>query len=203
MMSKTRCALFAGALSAAVSSTASASLLQLNYSFQATGTLNGVAFTNAATTITAIVDTANRVSVGGSSFGYGIANTSTQFSVAGVGSGAITTGMVSTSFNADADGALPLTVGLALASNPSDSFWTFRAGSRPSWNMLGALSQASVESGGGKFFKPVLSTTVGTLQFGQGNSIFGGTFSATAVPAPSAAALIGLVGAVGARRRRA
>ncbi len=196
-------AIVAGALCAAVSSTASASLLQLNYSFQATGTLNGVAFTNAATTITAIVDTANRFSVGGVYDGYGIANTSTQFSVAGVGSGAITTGMVSTSFIVDEFGdPLPLTVGLALASDPSNSFWSFE-GSQPSWNMLGALSQASVASNGGNFVKPALSTTVGTLQFGPGNSISGGTFSATAVPAPGAIALVGLAGLAGSRRRRA
>lgn len=111
--------------------------------------------------------------------------------------------MASTSFIADEFGALPLTVGLALASDPSAPFWTFVAGSQPSWNMLGALSQASVASGGGNFFKPALSTTVGTLQFGQGNSISGGTFSATAVPAPGAIALIGLAGLAGSRRRRA
>jgi MYXO-CTERM domain-containing protein len=46
-----------------------------------------------------------------------------------------------------------------------------------------------------------MQTSRGELRFSSISSP--ATFSATAAPAPGAAALIGLVGAVGARRRRA
>jgi hypothetical protein len=65
------------------------------------------------------------------------------------------------------------------------------------WNMqssLGPITRTGVFTGG------VLQTTMGAVLLTGTNAM---TFTATVVPAPSAAALIGLVGAVGARRRRA
>jgi len=65
------------------------------------------------------------------------------------------------------------------------------------WNMqssLGPITRTGVFAGG------VLQTTMGAVRLTGTTAM---TFTATVVPAPSAAALIGLVGAVGARRRRA
>jgi len=65
------------------------------------------------------------------------------------------------------------------------------------WNLkssLGPITRTGVFAGG------VLQTTMGAVLLTGTNAM---TFTATVVPAPSAAALIGLVGAVGARRRRA
>ena len=70
--------------------------------------------------------------------------------------------------------------------------------------MQGPLSELQMPSVLGDLSKPVLNTTLGTWQVNDGYySLFDASFSATPVPAPSAVALIGLVGAVGARRRRA
>ena len=65
------------------------------------------------------------------------------------------------------------------------------------WNLkssLGPITRTGVFAGA------ALWTTSGAVQFSGSTAM---TFTATVVPAPSAAALIGLVGAVGARRRRA
>jgi len=65
------------------------------------------------------------------------------------------------------------------------------------WNLkssLGPITRTGVFAGA------ALWTTGGAVKFTGSTAM---TFTATVVPAPSAAALIGLVGAVGARRRRA
>ena len=47
----------------------------------------------------------------------------------------------------------------------------------------------------------VLDTTIGTLQFNAGYSLYDTTFTATVIPAPGAIALLGLAGLAGRRRR--
>jgi MYXO-CTERM domain-containing protein len=65
------------------------------------------------------------------------------------------------------------------------------------WNMQSSLGPITRT---GVFNSTALWTTGGAVRFNGSPAV---TFSATVVPGPSAAALIGLVGAVGARRRRA
>ena len=197
-----RSTILAGALSAAVASTASATLIQMSYTGTGTGTLNGVSFLNKAFTITALADTANIGTFGIEKYN---AHTSTTFTIAGVGSGSIATTLYTISV-----GDFPRTLDLSTATNSDSGNKLFGLDWMPfmgdAWNMQTTFSMntGSFSYPGGTL--PKLSTSAGNLKFSSFFTGAGaGTFSAVLnpVPAPGAAALIGLVGAVGARRRRA
>jgi len=203
-MSFNRCAIMAGALSAVVASAANAELLQLNYAFMSHGYFNGVYTNYRRATMTAIVDTADRTSWSylGSS-GYRINHIKTYFWIDTIGSGEITTGLSTISVTNGFMGPNPF--GVALALTGVDRPWyRFNNDSVPAWTMQGPLSEITMPDVLGDLIKPVLDTTIGTWKVNDGYFSLGdGYFSATPVPAPSAVALIGLLGAVGARRRRA
>ena len=211
MMSKTRCALFAGALSAVVAGSANAGIpsqqLQMNFAFTASGTLNGVAFSNAAVTFTLTGDTGSRQSFNTfPTAGYYIADTTVpsqrSFNIAGMGQGAVNSVMTTASYNLFGQQQYrSLFLGSSNAPTTNQIF-IINVGTN-AWDMSGVSGPAS----GSAFYNqgtagiPNIDTTLGTLHF---TSVTGtATFSATSVPAPGAVALIGLVGAVGARRRRA
>jgi MYXO-CTERM domain-containing protein len=202
-MSLVRSTILAGALSAAVASTASAALVQMSYAGIGTGTLNGVSFLNKAFTITALADTANIVTSGSNKYN---AHTSTTFTIAGVGSGSIATTLYTISSNLGFASALDL----STATNNFSGNKLFGLSWMPfmgnAWNMQTTFSMNTGSFGYPGGTLPTLSTSAGDLKF----SLFfigvgAGTFSAVLnpVPAPGAAALIGLVAAFGARRRRA
>ncbi len=209
--SMTACIL-AGALSAVVASAANAEVLQLNYRFASSGWLNGRRWDfGGQTTITAIVDTGDRVAW--SRFdetGYQLPHLRTYFRVEGVFaevlSGEITTALSTVSKTTDFMGPSSFQVGFGFPSTPGAIPWNyFNNGSLAPWNMQGPLSEIILPYSFGDLVKPVLSTTVGNLQFGDGNGSIGATyFSVTpvAVPAPGAFALVGLAGAFSGRRRR-
>ena len=204
-MSFNRYAFMAGALSAVVASAANAELLQLNYAFMSHGHFNGVYTNYRRATLTAIVDTADRTSwVYNGSSGYRINHIKTYFWIDTIGSGEITTGLSTISVTKDFMGG-PNPFGVALALTGVDRPWyRFDNNSAPAWTMQGSMGEIQMDNVLGDLIKPVLNTTIGTWKVNDGYySLTDGYFSATPVPAPSAAALIGLVGAVGARRRRA
>ncbi len=203
--SMTACIL-AGALSAVVASAANAELLQLNYSFMGGGRINGVWTGYQRSTITAIIDTADRTSwsYNGSS-GYRINHIKTYFSIDTIGSGEITTGLSTCSVTTDFMGG-PNPLGVALALTGVDRPWyRFDSSTAPGWTMQGTLSEIMMDNYRGDLIKPVLNTTIGTWQPHDGYySLYDAYFSATpaAVPAPGAFALVGLAGAFSGRRRR-
>ena len=204
-MSFNRYAFMAGALSAVVASAANAELLQLNYAFMSHGYNNGVYTGYRRATMTAIVDTADRTSwVYNGSSGYRINHIKTYFWIDMIGSGEITTGLSTISSTKDFMGG-PHSFSVALALTGVDRPWyRFTNNSAPAWTMQGSMGEIQMDSVYGDLIKPVLNTTIGTWQVNDGYYALGDPyFSATPVPAPSAVALIGLVGAVGARRRRA
>ena len=197
-------AILTGALSATVASTASAELLQLTYSFRSTARLNGIFYENQPTTLTVVVDTDNRTSYSGNAglTGYRIVHNSTHFTFGIYGSGEITTGLATVSGTRDFMGS-PTTfrVGLGLAADPTRHWYDFATLNAPSWDMLGTVGPTAAPDVVGDFIKPVLNTTIGTLQFNAGYSLYDTTFTATVIPAPGAIALLGLAGLAGRRRR--
>ena len=191
MMSKTRCALFAGALSAAVAGSANAALIEITYSGVASGRwLNGIysgqTFTNKAFTIFTSGLTSN---VSGGPSVFTAANSFTSLTLDGygeIGVNSTTNGWVNQS---QGRGGLTVTGQSDLFGFSNAAFY--------SWNMgtnLGPISGLAV------FNTQPLFTVYGAILFSGTATV---TLTSTVVPAPSAVALIGLVGAVGARRRRA
>jgi MYXO-CTERM domain-containing protein len=202
-MSHVRFAIVAGALSAAVASVASATIpqtdLQFNFSGTASGTLGGVAFSSKAFTFTGYGNTQSRAAFNNALFvGYAIAHTTTDFSIDGFGAGSVTSQMATVSAALFGQNKVNLSLGPAN----SVTKFVFTIG-EPAWDMTGVFSggagSTTYNTGSGGI--PVMQTSLGELRFTSISSP--ATFSATAAPAPGAAALIGLVGAVGARRRRA
>ena len=191
MMSKTRCALFAGALSAAVAGSANAALIEITYSGIAsgswlTGIYAGQTFTNKAFSIHSsyLTDAITTIPQG-----YKATNGAADVTVEGYGNFAVT----SSTDNFVSNGASR--AGFTVVGQ-SDVL-SFGNGALSSWNMQSNIGPIT---GTGVFNTQNLFTTLGALRFTGTTTV---TFTSTAVPAPSAAALIGLVGAVGARRRRA
>jgi MYXO-CTERM domain-containing protein len=202
-MSHVRSTIVAGALSAAVASAASAAIpqtdLQFNFSGIASGTLGGVAFSSKAFTFTGFGNTQNRAAFNNALFvGHSIAHSTTDFSIDGFGAGSVTSQMATVSAALFGQNKVSLSLGPAN----SVTKFVFTIGQSP-WAMTGVFSggagSTTYNSGSGGI--PVMQTSRGELRFSSISSP--ATFSATAAPAPGAAALIGLVGAVGARRRRA
>ena len=191
MMSKTRCALFAGALSAAVAGSANAALIEITYSGIAsgswlTGVYAGQTFTNKAFSIHSVYLTDAITTI---PQGYKATNGAADVTVDGYGNFAV----ISSTANFVSNGASR--AGFTVVGQ-SDVL-SFGNGALSSWNMQSNIGPIT---GTGVFNTQNLFTTLGALRFTGTTTV---TFTSTVVPAPSAAALIGLVGAVGARRRRA
>lgn len=74
---------------------------------------------------------------------------------------------------------------------------SFGNGALSSWNMQSNIGPIT---GTGVFNTQGIFTTAGAIRFSGSTTV---TFTATAVPAPGAVALIGLAGLAGSRRRRA
>ena len=191
MMSKTRCALFAGALSAAVAGSANAALIEITYSGIAsgswlTGIYAGQTFTNKAFSIHSsyLTDAITTIPQG-----YKATNGAADVTVEGYGNFAVT----SSTDNFVSNGASR--AGFTVVGQ--GDVLSFGNGALSSWNMQSNIGPIT---GTGVFNTQNLFTTAGALRFTGTTTV---TFTSTVVPAPSAAALIGLVGAVGARRRRA
>jgi hypothetical protein len=186
------------AMSTVAASTANAALMQMTYTGTGSGTLNGTAFTNAAFTFTALADTANVVTAS-SNQRYN-AHTSTDFTIAGVGAGSITT----TLFTVNSDLGIARILDLTTVAGTGNGRFFSIAYMAPSWNMLTdfSLTNGSVGQPGGVL--PSIATTAGDLQFSSFVLGVGtGTFNAVLnpVPAPGAIALLGLAGLAGRRRR--
>ena len=183
-------AIAAGALSAVVASSASAADIDFTYSGVASGQwLNGLysgqSFTNKAFTITARSLTEL---VTPYSDGYKTNTSGATVTIEGYGLFAVTSETavwVGNTFGRSGFGIRNSSDILSLGDSSFDT-----------WNMQSSLGP--ITSTGS--FNEAFSTTGGLLRFNGSPAV---TFSATVVPGPSAAALIGLVGAVGARRRRA
>lgn len=191
MMSKTRCALFAGALSAAVVGSADAGLIDTTYSGVGSGRwLNGIyagqTFTSKAFTFYTQGLTSG---VSGGPSAFTAANGFTRLTLEGygdIGVNSITNGWVN---NTQGRGGLTVSGQGDLFGFANQAFY--------SWNMgtsLGPISGLAV------FNTQPLFTVYGAILFSGSATV---TLTSTVVPAPSAVALLGLVGAVGARRRRA
>lgn len=195
----------------AAAATASADMLQMNFAFTANGTLNGVAFTNKAVTITLTGDTASRQSFNDSAAlatGFFVPDTTLPsqrtFSIAGVGSGAVNSVMTTATWKSGPTsfyGYRTLLIGPSWVLTNSIFSLYMGNNSQTSWDMQGATSALngalSADTRPGHI--PGIATSLGTLQFTSFSSSC--TFSATAVPAPGAFALLGMAG-LGKRRRR-
>jgi hypothetical protein len=179
------CALAAG-------SAANAAVIEFSYTGTASGrwfsgTYSGQSFTNKAFTITlrGLTESATALPNG---MGYKTNTSGAIVTIADYGSFAVTSETavwVNNTFGRSGFGIRDSGDIVGLGDN---SFNT--------WNMQSSLGP--ITSTGS--FNEAFSTTGGLLRFNGSPAV---TFSATVVPGPSAAALIGLVGAVGARRRRA
>ena len=179
------CALAAG-------SAANAAVIEFSYTGTASGrwfngTYSGQSFTNKAFTITlrGLTESATALPNG---MGYKTNTSGAIVTIADYGSFAVTSETavwVNNTFGRSGFGIRDSGDIVGLGDN---SFNT--------WNMQSSLGPITST---GSFNEP-FSTTGGLLRFNGSTAV---TFSATVVPAPGAAALIGLVGAVGARRRRA
>ena len=191
MMSKTRCALFAGALSAAVAGSANAGLIDTTYSGVASGRwLNGIyagqTFTSKAFSIHSsyLTDAITTYSQG-----YKVTNGAADVTIDGFGKFAVTSSTGNFAANVQSR------AGFSVIGQ--GDVISFGNSALSSWNMqsnLGPISGLAV------FNTQPLFTVYGAILFSGTATV---TFTSTVVPAPSAVALIGLVGAVGARRRRA
>jgi len=191
LRSSTKFAIAAGALSAAVASTAGAAVINFTYSGVASGTLNGTAFTSAAFTITASGLTEQRTN-NGLYGGFSIEHSlfSTTISIAGFNSCIANTSLFT---QTDPKG------GVALVSGAVNGSYVLLANT-PVWDMLTSLPAAPYTVGyPGNGQGPIISTTLGGLRFHSFSSPL--TFGATVVPAPGAIALLGLAGLAGRRRR--
>jgi MYXO-CTERM domain-containing protein len=201
-----RSALVAGTLCVAVASAASAQTtvpptqpLQFNYSGVASGTLDGVSFSGKAFTFTGYGNTQSRAAFNNALFvGHSIAHSSTDFTIDGFNAGSVTSQMATVSSALFGQNKVSLSLG------PANSVTSFIFSiSEPAWDMTGPFSggAGSTTYNTASSGIPAIQTSLGVLRFTSIASP--ATFTAAAVPAPGAVALIGLVGAVGARRRRA
>ena len=197
-MSLVRSTIVAGALSAAVASAANAALMTFTYSGVASGSwvsgiYTGQTFTGKAFTITGMAITEQRSSDGAGLYGgYSMQHGITQLTIAGLPQMAVTTSMFT---QTDPEG------GVVLVSGSIRGAYVFETSGPSGWNMLTSLPAAPYSVGYPSAGIPTILTTLGGFQF----TSFSGpvTFGAQLAPAPGAAALIGLFGAFGARRRRA
>jgi len=201
-----RSALVAGTLCVAVASAASAQTtvpptqpLQFSYSGVASGTLDGVSFSGKAFTFTGYGNTQSRAAFNNALFvGHSIAHSSTDFTIDGFNAGSVTSQMATVSSALFGQNKVSLSLG------PANSVTSFIFSiSEPAWDMTGPFSggAGSTTYNTASSGIPAIQTSLGVLRFTSIASP--ATFTAAAVPAPGAVALIGLVGAVGARRRRA
>ena len=178
------CALAAG-------SAANAAVIEFSYTGIASGQwLNGLysgqSFTNKAFTITArsLTDLVTPYADG-----YKTNTSGGNVTIADYGSFAVTSDTavwVGNTFGRSGFGIRNSSDILSLGDSSFDT-WNLKSS-------LGPITRTGVFAGA------ALWTTGGAVKFSGSTAM---TFTATVVPAPSAVALIGLVGAVGARRRRA
>jgi MYXO-CTERM domain-containing protein len=189
-------AIVAGALSAAVSSAASAGLITFTYSGIASGTwssgiYSGQTFTNQAFTITGTGLTEQRSAIGAGLFGgYSIQHGPTSISIAGYSVFVATSNLFT---QTDPEGGMWLVAG-SIQGN-----YVLGTSGPSSWNMLTSLPAAQYGVSYPGVIFPTISTSFGGLQFTSfGIPI---TFGAQVVPAPGAVALLGLAGLAGRRRR--
>jgi hypothetical protein len=193
-----RSAIVAAALSAAVASAASAGPITFTYSGIASGTwssgiYSGQTFTNKAFTITGTGLTEQRSANGAGLFGgYSIRHSTTLISIAGFSDLAVTSNLFT---QTDPKGGMWLVAG-SIQGN-----YVLGTSGPSSWNMLTSLPPAQYSVGYPASIIPTISTTYGGLQFTSFGSPI--TFGGQLVPAPGAAALVGLAGLAGSRRRRA
>ena len=172
-------------------SSASAAVIEFSYSGIASGqwlngTYSGQSFTNKAFTITARSMTEL---VTPWSDGYQTNTSGAILTIEDYGSFAVTSDTAVWVGNTFGRSGFSIRNSSDILSLGDSAFDT--------WNMqssLGPITRTGVLAGGN------LWTTGGAVRLTGSTAV---TFSATVVPAPGAAALIGLVGAVGARRRRA
>lgn len=195
-------AILAVAISASAASTTSAALIQMNFSFTASGTLNGVAFNDALVSITL---TGNSIFRGnyqdGPWTGYYIADTSLPsqrtFSIAGLGGGTVNSVLSTMSYGLGPFNYRALQLGPVTANQ--NRIMSIDAGSA-AWDMTSGESPVTGNTAyGAGFVPPGITTELGTLQFSSVSGL--GTFSASTVPAPAAVALLGLAGLAKRRRR--
>jgi hypothetical protein len=181
---------------AALSATASAAVMTYTQTATLSGTLGGISFTDAAVTFRMTADTANiQTALLGDSPSWTNAGVTT-IDIAGFET-ATFNGSDFGVFAADFSAFAPLgTVGFTNLTNDIGIAFFFQ-GDDPSYS----LATAGTFTGAGDYQDTPFSTTLGDLVLSgiSGNS----TFTAAAVPEPSAFALLGL-GALGlaARRRR-
>jgi MYXO-CTERM domain-containing protein len=201
-----RSALVAGTLCAAVASAASAATtvpptqdLQFNYSGIASGTLDGVSFSGKAFTFTGYGNTQSRAVFNNALFvGYSIAHSSTDFTIDGFNAGSVTSQMATVSSALFGQNKVSLSLG------PANSVTKFIFSiSEPAWDMTGPFSggAGSTTYNTASSGIPAIQTSLGELRFTSIGSP--AAFTAAAVPAPGAVALVGLAGLAGSRRRRA
>lgn len=191
MMSKTRCALFAGAVSAVVAGSASASLITMTFTGNAYFVFDNLSVIAADYSIVATGDTDNRFQVSSSGGdAWGISNDSAVLTIAGWGSEQILT-PTTTAWN------IPYRAAGLVSSNFSQLAVSTDFDVLPAWDMLTSVSTGTSEGSSGNMW---LSTARGMVVLNISHSV---AFSAVVAPAPGAAACLGLVFAVGARRRRA
>jgi MYXO-CTERM domain-containing protein len=201
-----RSALVAGTLCVAVAYTASAATtvpptqdLQFNYSGIASGTLGGVSFSGKAFTFTGYGNTQSRAAFNNALFvGYSIAQSSTDFTIDGFNAGSVTSQMATVSSALFGQNKVSLSLG------PANSVTKFIFSiSEPAWDMTGPFSggAGSTTYNTASSGIPAIQTSLGELRFTSIGSP--AAFTAAAVPAPGAVALLGLAGLAGSRRRRA
>ncbi len=189
--------LIAGILAATTTAAASASLMNFAWTGAGSGTLNGVTFTNANFEINAKVNTANWLSAPFTQ----IVNTSASITISGVGTYNFTE---FTGSWWDASGYVGF--GRADSGRYLSNLYTMHpCPGVQSWDRVSPIGPVS---GTGELlfwvnpFSNGVQTTGGTLIFANRSGISEATFTATAVPAPGALALVGLTCAFGGRRRR-
>ncbi len=183
-------AIAAGALSAAVASSASAAVIDFTYSGVASGqwfngTYSGQSFTNKAFTIT-LRSLTELVTALPNGMGYKTNTSGGIVTIADYGSFAVTSetaAWVNNTFGRSGFGIRDSSDILSLGDN---SFNT--------WNIQSSLGPITKTG----TFNSAFSTTAGLLRF---NGLTAVTFTATVVPAPGAVALLGLAGLAGRRRR--